>query len=285
MRGKAKAAKAENHERWLITYADLITLLLVFFIVLYAGSQEDSHKFAILAQGLRSAFNNAADNGGGRTSPVFTGTGSTNQAGSSQELSDFESITAILQRVAQENGLQGRIGLKLEPDKITISLTSDLLFDSGSATLRSSADPVLAAVATALKDKPNQIRVEGHTDNIPINTSDFNSNWELSAARATAVLRRLVEGDGMSPERLFAAAFSDTHPVADNTTAQGRAENRRADIVVLYNPAPAAPAAPATVSGPAVSPTAVPGIAPAPGLAPTATGSSATTAPTPASTR
>src|SRR5581483_12201721 len=89
MRGKAKAPKAENHERWLITYADLITLLLVFFIVLYAGSQEDSKKFAILAQGLRSAFNNAADKGGGGTSPVFLGSGSTDQAGSSQELTDF----------------------------------------------------------------------------------------------------------------------------------------------------------------------------------------------------
>ena len=271
MSRKAKAAKAENHERWLITYADLITLLLVFFIVLYAGSQEDSHKFAILAQGLRSAFNNAADKGGGGTSPVFLGSGSTNQAGSSQELTDFESITAILQRVAQENGVQDRIGLKMEPDKITISLTSDLLFDSGSAALRSWADPVLAAVATALKDKPNQIRVEGHTDNIPTNTAEFNSNWELSAARATAVLRKLVDDDGMPPDRLFAAAFSDTRPVADNGTAEGRAQNRRADIVVLYNPAPAATVAPAAPVDPAASPTVVPGIAPAAGLAPTAT--------------
>jgi chemotaxis protein MotB len=230
MRGKAKATKGENHERWLITYADLITLLLVFFIVLYAGSQEDSKKFAILAQGLRSAFNNAADKGGGGNSPVFTGSGTTEQAGSSQELADFENITAILQRVAQQQGVADRIALKLEPDRITISLTGDLLFDSGSAVVRPSADPVLAAVATALRDKPNQVRVEGHTDNIPINTSEFNSNWELSAARATAVLRKLVEGDGLPADRLFAAAYADTKPVADNRTAEGRAQNRRVEI-------------------------------------------------------
>jgi chemotaxis protein MotB len=245
MRRKPKAAKAENHERWLITYADLITLLLVFFIVLYAGSQEDSRKFAILAHGLRSAFNNVASNGGGGNSVVFIGSGSTNQGGMSTELQDFESITAILQRVAQERGLTDRINVRMDADGIVIGLTSDLLFDSGNAAVRPEAAPVLAAVADALRGKENEIRVEGHTDNIPINTEEFNSNWELSSARAVAVLRRLIDEDGLKAGKLYAAGYGDTHPRADNGSPAGRAANRRAEIVVIYKPADgAAPATP-----------------------------------------
>lgn len=255
MRRKARVAKAENHERWLITYADLITLLLVFFIVLYAGSQQDQKKFAILAQGLRSAFNNVATEGGGGTTPVFTGTGSTNMAGSSQELQDFESITAILQKVAQEHGVADRISLRMEPDRITIGMDSDLLFDSANAVLRPSALAPLDAVAQALRDKPNEIRVEGHTDNVPISTTEFNSNWELSAARATAVLRRLLDPGGLAPDKLFAAAYGDTRPKADNSTLQGRATNRRADIVVLYPPTAAPTDAAPQATGTAAQPT------------------------------
>lgn len=248
---RKKAAKAENHERWLITYADLITLLLVFFIVLYAGSQDDSKKFAILAQGLRSAFNNAATNGGGGTTPIFDGTGSTNQGGTQQEITDFESITAILQRVAQEQGFADKLDLQLLPDRITIGLTSDLLFGSGSAGLKESALPALDAVAQVIKDKPNEVRVEGHTDNVPINTADFPSNWELSSARATAVLRRLVDADGVPGNRISAAGYGDTRPKADNKTPDGRAQNRRAAIVLLYPPAgaPTAAATPAARTG------------------------------------
>jgi chemotaxis protein MotB len=247
MRKKANAAKAENHERWLITYADLITLLLVFFIVLYASSQQDQRKFAVIADSLRSAFNNTGDVGAGGNSPVFLGSGASNAGGGQQE-QDFESITAVLQKVAAERGIADRIGLRMEADRIVIGLTGDLLFASGSAKLRDSAGPVLDAVAAALKDKPNEIRVEGHTDSIPINTTEFASNWELSAERATAVLRRLVDSGGLPANRLGAIAFGDTRPRADNSTAEGRSSNRRAEIVVLYpqvdatpSPAPAAP--------------------------------------------
>ena len=235
--GKPKAAKAENHERWLITYADLITLLLVFFIVLYAGSQEDSKKFAILAQGLRSAFNNPSNSGAGGQSAVFTGTGATNQGGvSAQQQIDFNAIQSMLEQMTASKGISGAINVREEPQEIDIALTSDLLFPSGGADLRPEAGPALDAVAQAIKDKPNQIRIEGHTDNIPINTIQFNSNWELSAARATAVLRYLTESDGLPASHLFAAAYADTHPVADNGTANGRAQNRRAEIVLLYPP-------------------------------------------------
>ncbi|MER3419349.1 MAG: hypothetical protein C4290_01975, partial [Chloroflexota bacterium] len=145
MRRKAKADKPQNHERWLITYADLITLLLVFFIVLYAGSQEDSRKFTVLAQSLRAAFNTIAINGSGGSSPVFTGSGAVSAGGGQQQLEDFQSLAALLQRVAEERGLADRIDLRLEEDRIIIGLGSDLLFASGSAQVRPSAEPVLAA--------------------------------------------------------------------------------------------------------------------------------------------
>jgi chemotaxis protein MotB len=252
MRRKAKAAKAENHERWLLTYADLITLLLVFFIVLYAGSQEDSKKFAILAEGLRSAFRNPAMEGGGGNSAVFTGSGTGHSGGMQQQLQDFDSVAAVMERLAQERGLADRINVRMEEDKVVIALTSDLLFASGGSQIRPSAAPVLDAVADALRGRPNEVRIEGHTDNIPINTSEFNSNWELSAARATAVLRYLVDEAHLPPGRLFAAAYGDTRPRADNATAEGRAANRRAEIVVLYPPGgtpPASPQSPAPSSG------------------------------------
>jgi len=233
---KVKAEKAPNHERWLITYADLITLLLVFFIVLYAGSQEDSQKFAILAQGLRAAFNNPSTSGKGGQSAVFVGSGSTNQGGLSQQQADFQALVAMLQQLAAQRGLGDVIHVRQEPHQIDIDLTSDLLFSSGSATLRPEAYPALDTVADALRNKPNQIRVEGHTDNIPINTAQFPSNWELSAARAIAVLRYLVEHDGLPADRLYAAAYADTHPIADNATPEGRAQNRRAELVILYPP-------------------------------------------------
>lgn len=239
---KKKAEKPVNHERYLITYADLITLLLVFFIVLYAGSQEDTKKYEALAQGLRSALHsNVATDGAGGSSAVFTGSGSTNMGGSQQEIADFESITAIIDRVASERGLADRINLRMEPDRIVIGLTSDLLFQSGSANLRPSAEPVLDAVAEALRGKRNEIRIEGHTDNIPINTVEFNSNWELSAARATAVLRDLVNNGRLPADRVFAAAYGDTRPTADNSTPEGRAANRRSEIVVLYPQAAPSP--------------------------------------------
>jgi chemotaxis protein MotB len=257
MRRKAKAAKAENHERWLLTYADLITLLLVFFIVLYAGSQDDSKKVAILAEGLRSAFRNPAMEGGGGNSAVFTGSGVGQSGGMQQQLQDFDNLTAVIERLAQDRGLADRISVRMEEDKIVIGMTSDLLFASGGSQVRASAYPVLDTLAAALRGRPNVIRVEGHTDAIPINTPEFNSNWELSAARATAVLRYLADQAKLPPDRLFAAAYADTRPRADNDTAEGRAANRRAEIVVLYPSGGTAPS---------------PSQAPAPGHAPPSSG-------------
>jgi chemotaxis protein MotB len=242
MRKKNKVAKAENHERWLLTYADLITLLLVFFIVLYAGSQEDSKKFAILAQGLRSAFNNVSNDGGGGSSAVFLGSGSANAGGQDQQFADFQAIVQAIKPVVEQRNAADKVDLHQEQDRIVIGLTGDLLFASGSATLRPGAGPILDAVIESLRGKPNEIRVEGHTDNVPIGTLEFNSNWELSSARATAVLRRLVEG-GLPANKLVAAAYGDTRPKADNNTPEGRAANRRAEIVVLY-PAGSPPPSP-----------------------------------------
>jgi chemotaxis protein MotB len=231
------AQKAENHERWLITYADLITLLLVFFIVLYAGSQDDSKKFAVLAFGLRSAFHNVADNGAGGNSPVFDGTGSSNAGGPAQELSDFNALSAIIEQYALQAGVGSQVNLRRETDRIVIGLTGDLLFTSGRAQLNPAAGPILDVVAGSIKNLPNQVRVEGHTDSVPAGGAEFASNWELSSARATAVLRYLVDSDHLPGDRLYAAGYADTRPRADNATPAGRAQNRRAEIVVLYPPA------------------------------------------------
>ncbi len=228
---------AEEHpdERWVISYADLVTLLLGFFIILYATADANEVKMEALARGLADAFNVDVKEGDSGGTLFDGGTGiipERNEAGTIDF--DLERIRALVEERTEQAGLRGQILVTRDEDRIVIRLADNLVFPSASADIREDAKPLLEIVAEAVNATTNEVRVEGHTDNIPLATEKYASNWELSSARATAVLRYLTEDLDVQPSRTFAAGFGEYRPIASNLTPEGRALNRRADIVLLY---------------------------------------------------
>ncbi len=212
----------ENVDRWLLTYADMITLLVALFIMLYSMSAVNQEKFGALAQSMRREFQALPEQDGGKV----VGTGSI--------VDPVEQQVSRLQQFLQEKGLQSQVRIRHEERGLVISLLSDgTLFDLGSADLKPSAKQVLDQVAEALRALPNPVLIEGHTDNLPIRTAQYPSNWELSAARAARVLRYLVQKGGIPAERLIAVGYADTRPLVPNRSPANRAQNRRVDIAVL----------------------------------------------------
>lgn len=253
MNKKAQEAEPENAERWVLSYADLVTLLLGFFIILFASADVNAQKFQLLARGLSEAFNVDVKEGANGSSPLFNGGGGsgflTGANARSLIATDLEAIRSAIDTGTASIGRVGEIVVSQDEDRIVIRLSDNLLFPPASADIRSSALPLLAVVARALQDVDEEIRVEGHTDNVPVNTTRYPSNWELSSSRATAVLRYLTETGDLPASGIFAAGYGEFRPAATNLTPEGRAVNRRADIVVLYPQAQIESAAPA--AGPA----------------------------------
>lgn len=206
-----ESAEDRHRDRWLISYADLVTLLLALFIVLYAASDHER------AKQIAAGFSNIAAGGNG-VLPA----------------SDGEKT----ERERTEEGLMGnpllmqKTKMRHTKDGLVISLSEAGFFAPGEAVIDSQADAVINAIAENAKTTGANIRIEGHTDSTPISNAKFPSNWELSTARAASVLVRLTE-KGIAPERLSAAGYAGFQPIADNGTAEGRAQNRRVDVVII----------------------------------------------------
>lgn len=224
----------ENHERWIVSYADMLTLLFALFVVLYATSDANPQKLQSVRYSIDQAFSVGVLQGSNGASPIFDSGGGLTPSISEIKSNNLAGLTETLDGFAEANNIEGKIQVRSDADSITISLADNLLFDSGSADLKPGSQDVLLLVASALSGLPNQMRVEGHTDDIPVNSPDFATNWELSAARASRVLRFLSEQGGIKADQLFLAGYAETQPVGDNATPEGRALNRRADIVILY---------------------------------------------------
>ncbi len=245
MAKKKHEAEKENSERWLLTYSDMITLLMLFFIVLYSMSNVDAAKYKEVASALQSVFSGGNfgmfpssgnipergfDNFGGKQSIGSNFPYSTRSHGYTRVLKQINEVfkpevaAKYLRTTLDERGL-------------VITLASDVFFDSGSAKLKSEAQPVLAKLSRIINEVPNFVRVEGHTDNgtpsIPTKEERFESNWDLSAARSINVIKYLVKENNVEPKKLSAVAFGETRPIDDNNTPEGRAYNRRVDIVLL----------------------------------------------------
>lgn len=227
-----------NQERWLLTYADLITLLLVFFVVMYSISKADERKFASLNVSLQRAFN--VDVLSGQVQTAVGGEGGAVSGNSI--LDDFLGLRAEVNKLAKDLGAENQVNVVLQKEGIAISLSGSLLFDSGRADLKLDPTRILDGIAARVQGIPNEIRVEGHTDNIPVGSDLYPTNWELSAARATVVTRYLAEVGGIPPQRLSAQGFAEFRPVADNATREHRALNRRVDILIVYPDDPWDPA-------------------------------------------
>lgn len=218
----------DSSERWLLTYSDLITLLLIYFIVLFSMSSINAQKFTDLSKSLSVIFGGAGRSGvldGGRS--VIPGPAVLNPN------KHMQNTEERIKRLIQQMGLQGKITTSQQTRGLVISVKDSVLFRAGAAEMDSSARRVIREVGKVLCDIPNAIRVEGHTDNDPIHTFKYYSNWELSTARATNVLHFFIENNGMNPERLSAAGYGEFRPIASNETDSGKAINRRVDIVVL----------------------------------------------------
>ncbi len=251
MKKHAQEAEPENAERWVLSYADLVTLLLGFFIILFASADVNAQKFQLLARGLSEAFNVDVKEGSNGASPLFDGDSGFLPEASARSLiaTDLEAIRRTIDSGTASIGRLGEIVVSQDEDRIVIRLSDNLLFPPASADIRSSALPLLAIASRSLLGVEQEVRVEGHTDNVPVNTECYPSNWELSSSRATAVLRYLTETGELPASRIFAAGYGEFRPAATNLTPEGRAVNRRADIVVLYPPAQIDARAPA--AGPA----------------------------------
>ena len=281
------AVEHENEERWLLTYADMLTLLFALFMVLFSISSVNISKYQVLQQSLKAAFSGSILPGGRAilqsgsestsahtpataevpsivplvptpTSRSSSSTGSANAAAakpmtsaqlqaalnsmsaSISEQDNFVKLKQKLDAYAKAHGFGNKVQSVIERRGLVVRvLTDNLLFVSGSATLQPGADQLLAEVAQLLNlDPTHPITVEGHTDNQPIATAQFPSNWELSTARATNVVRFLISR-GVNRYRLGAVGYADLHPIASNATAAGRAHNRRVEIVLMrLNPVP-----------------------------------------------
>lgn len=229
-----EAEAPENHERWIVSYADMVTLLFALFVVLYATSDANPQKLQSVHNSISQAFSIGVLQGSNGSSAVLNSGGGITPSLAEIKSNNLVALEATLGGFAKSNNLDGKIQIRSDADSITISLADNLLFDSGSADLRPGSQDVLNQVAAALRGLPNEMRIEGHTDNVPVNNADFASNWELSAARASRVLRFMREQGGLTGNDLFLAGYAETHPIADNSTPEGRALNRRADIVILY---------------------------------------------------
>ncbi len=243
--GKKKHAEHVNHERWLVSYADLLTLLFAFFVVLFASSVSDKKKTAAMAAAMQSAFSESgAFDAHSKTPPLEAGAGnsqgapaplmmplptSTESGGADAEASP-KAVEAAIRKAVAGDVLQGSASVHADADGTTISLSDAGLFASGSADLSPAAFPLLHKIAAHLPNR--DLRVEGHTDNLPIHSDRFRSNFELSTARAAAVAEALMQASQIAPSRFALAGYGEFRPTASNLTAEGRAKNRRVDIVV-----------------------------------------------------
>ncbi len=242
----------ENHERWLVSYADFITLLFAFFVVMYAISSVNEGKYRVLSDALEAAFRAPARSMEpiqvGRLArialepdallalPPLPAAGLDGEPGGGELAGDArQRLARRVSRALRPLLDRGLVRVANRPDGVHIEIDAAVLFPSGSARLSPEAMPVLERLGALLKDLPNPVRVEGHTDNVPIRNAVYPSNWELSAARAASVVR-LFERLGLDPRRLMAVGYGEHHPVADNATPAGRRRNRRVVVVVLDGP-------------------------------------------------
>lgn len=263
-----RAERNDTKDRWMITYADLITLLLIFFVMMYAMSRLDVEKYEVVTASLQHTFkggDSILDLGSGITgtedryshrnppasadsgSKQGEGQGTARQADSTdqgplteRELAfrkqeeELANLMQVIESYIKDNSLEGQIRVADLPKGISITLSDRFLFDTGKAELKSGSAKTLIQLASLFRQLDTVISIEGHTDSLPIvYASEFKDNWELSGARALSVLRFFIDKENLDPLHFQYAGYADTRPAADNDTSEGRQKNRRVEITVL----------------------------------------------------
>ena len=261
--------KKENSERWLLTYSDMITLLMIFFIIMFAMSNVNQVKYEQLAESLSGSMGEGASifsgsagvipgDGGNNVidigRPDGNGSGSNDQepsgtsdgeatptptsaaSGSLETEKDMEELQGDINQVLEDMDVGMNAGTHMIEKGLTVTFTNDIFFDSGKDVLKDEMKEGLSKIARLLNRVDNKIIIEGHTDNIPLSdTNKYTSNWQLSAARAANVVEYLVDHEKIDGTRISAVGYGEYSPVASNDTAEGRRQNRRVDIIILYD--------------------------------------------------
>jgi chemotaxis protein MotB len=255
MARRKKHEEPENHERWLVSYADFITLLFAFFVVMYSISSVNEGKYRVLSETLEAVFSEPVRS----ANPIQLGEISRGQgevtaapgdpltptfqielpeiperppAASAEDVKTIDNLSQQLSSALSEMIDSEDVIIKQGEDWLELEIKSRVLFQSGDARLARAAVPVIGEIADILQTSANPIQVEGFTDNQPINTPRFPSNWELSAARAASVVH-LLDRYGIQPDRMSATGYGEYKPIADNSTEAGRQKNRRVVLVIL----------------------------------------------------
>lgn len=241
-----------NHERWLVSYADFITLLFAVFVVLYAMGQSDKAKVEQVMQAIQQSFGMST---AGATAPKVNvipsqsmtvipslkpeikinpmGRSRSGQAKTRAEEKDFRQIKSSVEAYLVKQGAQSKVTLEITRRGLIVSLKEAGFFNSGQASIKPEAYELINTIAEVMTQYNNPLRLEGHTDNVPISTAQFPSNWELSTARATQGVKYLMKNFEVDSNKISATGYAEFRPIADNATAEGRAKNRRVDLVML----------------------------------------------------
>lgn len=243
MRRKKKEEEQENLDRWLITYSDLITLLLAFFIMMYTFSKQDAAKYQEVSEQLKAIFTGGASilrTGRAPGSKAVITLPSTASSGTGTGADIEKQLEKEIKSLAETLDKEHKISVFRDERGIVIRVMDKAFFDEGRAQLKETAKQTLTKIVPIIEGSESPIRIEGHTDNVPIKTSEFGSNWELSVRRATEVVRYLIEKHEFPPERISASGYAEYRPVAPNDTVENRASNRRIEIILLQ-PSPTEP--------------------------------------------
>ncbi|HUA85575.1 MAG TPA: flagellar motor protein MotB [Bryobacteraceae bacterium] len=249
---KRKGGQAhENHERWLVSYADFITLLFAFFVVMFASSQTDKSRAKQISEAVEKALEQGKTVGvppqvakilggtvddKGQGNAQMRGPGGAQRAAKEAPPDDVVELIPslkVLNATLQQEIKAGKVEVSLQPRGLVVSLKQTAFFPSGTDAIDPATYSILEKVAEALNSVKNPLRIEGHTDSVPIHTARFRSNWELSAARAISMMELLATHFHLDPTRVAIVGFADNEPEAPNDTPEGRAKNRRVDIVIM----------------------------------------------------
>ena len=229
-RKRAEEEPKAGAPEWMATYSDMVTLLLCFFVLLFSFANLDVQKFKAIAVSMNGSLGVLDSGTSVNMEPLV---GSFPNDSPTEENEEFKKLYEEMSDYIKENNLSASVTLRLDERGLLVRFMDDVLFDSGKADLTPKAREIINKVAEIIRKNDRNVRIEGHTDNIPISTYKFPSNWELSTARAVNVVKYLIEENGIEAKRLSASGYSDQHPVDDNNNSVGRQKNRRVDMVIL----------------------------------------------------
>ena len=236
MAKKHKHEEHENHERWLVSYADFITLLFAFFVVMYSISSVNEGKFRSVSESIQAALRPVVSHPASQVHFDLGDFKSSLVPSLGRKVQFIRQVQEILKKNNKDVQVQ-KATVQQTDQGVVITIADSLMFESGRAEIRAEALPILENLAEimAANASVKEVRVQGHTDNVPINSALFPSNWELSAVRAAMVTRAMTELYGMQPEKISAVGFGEFRPVADNLTPENREKNRRVELLILTN--------------------------------------------------